>query len=90
MPSPRSRCSLPSPPILWPRTAGATIPVHAFAALPVVIGAYWIANRMRVVLSGSTDLHRNADLRSNDSQHAYVAAIVYTWVAAGLVVWGLK
>jgi len=66
-----------------------TIPVHAFAALPVVIGAYWIANRMRVVLSGSPD-PRNADLRSNDSQQAYVAAIVYTWVAAGLVVWGLS
>jgi len=50
------------------------IPVHAFAALPVVIGAYWIARRMRSV----------------NPQHANVAAIAYTWVACGLVVWGLN
>jgi hypothetical protein len=50
------------------------IPVHAFAALPVVIGAYWIARRMRSV----------------DPQQASLAAIAYTWVACGLVVWGLN
>ncbi len=61
-----------------------TIPVHAFAALPVVVGAYWIAKRMQVVLPRSTGL------RSNDSQQARAAAIAYTWVAAGLVVWGLN
>jgi hypothetical protein len=61
-----------------------TIPVHAFAALPVVVGAYWIANRMRAVFP------RSADPRSNDSQQAHVAAIAYTLVAAGLVVWGLN
>lgn len=66
-----------------------TVPIHAFAALPVVVGAYWIANRMRVVLPGSADL-RNAELRSKDSQQVHVAAIIYTWVAAGLVVWGLN
>jgi len=76
-----------------------TIPVHAFAALPVVIGAYWIAKRMRVVLPGSTDPRSNdprgtdlrgTDLRNSDSQQAHVAAIAYTWVAAGLVVWSLN
>jgi hypothetical protein len=61
-----------------------TIPVHTFAALPVVVGAYWVANRMRVVLP------RNNGPRSNDSQQAHAAAIAYTWVAAGLVVWGLN
>ena len=66
-----------------------TIPVHAFAALPVVVGAYWIAKRMRVVFPGSADL-RNADPRDNDSRQAHLAAIAYTWVAAGLVVWGLS
>jgi hypothetical protein len=66
-----------------------TIPVHAFAALPVVVGAYWIAKRMRVVLPGGAD-QRNAELRNKDRQQARVAAIAYTWVAAGLVVWGLN
>jgi hypothetical protein len=66
-----------------------TIPVHAFSALPVVVAAYWIAKRMRAVLPGGADL-RNAELRNNDSQQAHVAAIAYTWVAAGLVVWGLN
>jgi len=51
-----------------------TVPVHALAALPVVIGAYWIAKRMRGV----------------DPRQADLAAIAYTWVASGLVVWGLN
>jgi hypothetical protein len=66
-----------------------TIPVHAFAALPVVVGAYWIAERIGVVLPGSAD-PRSTDLHNNDSQQAHVAAIAYTWIAAGLVVWSLN
>jgi Predicted membrane protein (DUF2339) len=66
-----------------------TIPVHAFAALPVVVGAYWIAERIGVVLLGSAD-PRSTDLHNNDSQQAHVAAIAYTWIAAGLVVWSLN
>lgn len=61
-----------------------TIPVHAFAALPVVVGAYWIAERMRMVFPSSKDL------RNDDWQQVHVAAIAYTWVAGGLVVWGLN
>jgi hypothetical protein len=49
------------------------IPLHAFAALPVVAGAYWIAWRIAVP----------------NRAHINLARIAYTWVGAGLMVWVL-
>jgi len=48
-----------------------SIPVHAFAALPVVAGAYWIAKRIQV---------------PNAEQNT-VGRAAYSWVAAGLMAW---
>ena len=49
------------------------IPLHAFGALPVVAGAYWIARRVRV---------------SNEAQ-TNLARVLHSWVGTGLMVWVL-
>ena len=50
------------------------IPLHAFAALPVVAGAYWMARRIRVP---------NRD-------HVRLARIAYSSAATGVMVWVLN
>ncbi len=50
------------------------IPLHAFAALPVVVGVYWIARRIRVP---------NPD-------HVRFGRIAYSWAGTGLMVWVLN
>ncbi len=51
-----------------------TIPVHAFAALPVVAGCYWIAKRLGV----------------ENARHAEIARVAYTWLAAGVMTWAIE
>jgi predicted membrane protein DUF2339 len=51
-----------------------TIPLHAFGALPVVAGAYWIAKRINVP----------------NPTHVEFARIAYSWVGTGLMVWVLN
>ncbi len=51
-----------------------TIPVHAFGALPVVAGCYWIAKR----------------LGAENTRHLEIARVAYTWIAAGVMVWILE
>ena len=51
-----------------------TIPLHAFGALPVVAGAYWIAKRINVP----------------NPSHVEFAGIAYSWVGTGLMVWVLN
>jgi hypothetical protein len=51
-----------------------TIPVHAFGALPVVTGCYWMANRLGV----------------KNARHVEIARVAYTWIAAGVLVWILE
>ncbi len=51
-----------------------TVPVHAFGALPVVAGCYWIAKRLGV----------------ENARHAEIARVAYTWIAAGIMVWILE
>ena len=51
-----------------------TIPVHAFGALPVVAGCYWIAKRLGV----------------ENARHVEIARVAYTWIAAGIMVWILE
>jgi hypothetical protein len=51
-----------------------TIPVHAFGALPVVAGCYWIAKRLGV----------------ENARHAEIARVAYTWIAAGIMTWILE
>ena len=48
-----------------------SIPVHAFAALPVVAGAYWIAKRIQIPNAEQRDVGRAA----------------YSWAATGLMAW---
>lgn len=55
------------------------IPLHAFGALPVVAGAYWIAKR----ISLPNPLH--IDLR-----HMDFGRIAYSWVGTGVMVWVLN
>jgi len=50
-----------------------TIPLHAFGALPVVAGVYWIAHRIRVA----------------DTAHVKLARMAYTWAATGVMAWAL-
>jgi len=50
------------------------IPLHAFAALPVVAGSYWIARRIGLP----------------NPAHVNLARIAYTWAATGLMVWVLN
>ena len=50
------------------------IPLHAFGALPVVAGCYWIAKRLGV----------------ENARHAEIARVAYTWIAAGIMVWILE
>ncbi len=50
------------------------IPLHAFGALPVVAGAYWIARRISVP---------NRD-------HVRLGRIAYSWAGAGMMVWVLN
>jgi hypothetical protein len=50
------------------------IPTHAFAALPVVAGAYWIARRISVPNEVHVNLGRSA----------------YSWAGTGLMVWVLN
>ena len=49
------------------------IPVHAFGALPVVTGAYWIARRIKVSNAAQKKLPR----------------IAYSWAGSGLMAWVL-
>ena len=49
------------------------IPVHAFGALPVVTGAYWIARRIKVSNAAQKKLPR----------------IAYSWAGSGLMTWVL-
>jgi len=51
-----------------------TIHARAFSALPVVVGAYWLAKRL-----GTTD-----------ERHLGLARGAYTWVAAGMMLWILR
>ena len=51
-----------------------TIPVHAFAALPVVAGCYWIAKRLGV----------------ENERHLEIARVAYTWLAAGVMTWAIE
>ncbi len=51
-----------------------TMPVHAFAALPVVAGCYWIAKRLGV----------------ENERHAEIARVAYTWLAAGVMTWAIE
>jgi hypothetical protein len=50
------------------------IPLHAFAAMPVLAGAYWIAYRIRV----PNQVHKN------------LGRIAYSWAGTGLMVWVLN
>jgi hypothetical protein len=50
------------------------IPLHAFGALPVVGGAYWIAKRISLLHPGQVDFLR----------------LAYSWVGTGLMVWVLN
>lgn len=51
-----------------------TIPLHAFGALPVIAGSYWIARRINVP----------------NEAHANLARMAYSWAGTGLMVWGLN
>jgi len=51
-----------------------TLPIRAFAALPVVAGAYWLAWRPAIT----------------NPRHLQIARGVYTWGAAGLLTWILS
>jgi hypothetical protein len=50
------------------------IPLHAFAAVPVLAGTYWIAYRIRVP----------------NQAHVNLGRIAYSWAGAGLMVWVLN
>jgi hypothetical protein len=50
------------------------IPLHAFAALPVVAGAYWIARRIGVP----------------NQYHVRLGRIAYSWTGTGMMVWVLN
>jgi len=50
------------------------VPLHAFTALPVVAGAYWIAERIHVP----------------NSAHLNAARIAYSWAGTGLMLWVLN
>ena len=50
------------------------IPLHAFAALPVVAGAYWIARRIGVP----------------NQPHVTFGRIAYSWAGSGMMVWTLN
>jgi Predicted membrane protein (DUF2339) len=50
------------------------IPLHACSALSVVVGAYWIAYRIKLP----------------NAAHAAFARVVYTWAGTGLMVWVLN
>jgi len=50
------------------------IPLHAFAALPVVAGAYWVAYRIKLP----------------NAAHVNLARIAYSWAATGMMAWVLN
>ena len=50
------------------------IPLHAFAALPVVAGAYWIARRINLP----------------NAAHSALIRLAYSWIGTGLMVWVLN
>jgi hypothetical protein len=56
-----------------------TIPLHAFGALPVVAGAYWIAKRI--------SLPNRSHI---DPRHIDFERIAYSWVGTGVMVWVLN
>ena len=56
-----------------------TIPLHAFGALPVVAGAYWIAKR--ISLPGRSHI---------DPRHIDFERSAYSWVGTGVMVWVLN
>ena len=51
-----------------------TIPWHALAALPVVVGLYWLAKRVGVV----------------NPRHVSAAQVAYSWVGTGVMTWILE
>jgi hypothetical protein len=51
-----------------------TIPVRAFSAFPVVVGAYWLAKR----------------LGTSEERHLGFARVAYTWAGTGMMVWVLQ
>jgi hypothetical protein len=51
-----------------------TIPLRAFSALPVVVGAYWLAKR----------------LCAKNDRHIALARVAYTWAGSGMMVWVLQ
>ena len=50
------------------------VPLHAFGALPVVVGLYWIAKRISLP----------------NSDHVSMARIFYSWAGTGLMLWALN
>ncbi len=50
------------------------VPLHAFGALPVVAGLYWIARRIGVP----------------NSDHVNTARIAYSWAGTGMMLWVLN
>jgi len=50
------------------------VPLHAFGALPVVAGLYWIAKRIGVP----------------NSDHVNTARIAYSWAGTGMMLWVLN
>lgn len=50
------------------------IPLHAFGALPVVAGAYWIARRINV----------------SNPTHITLGRIAYSWIGTGVMLWVLN
>jgi len=50
------------------------IPLHAFGALPVVAGAYWLAKR----------------INAPNPTHNHFGRIAYSWVGTGVMVWVLN
>lgn len=50
-----------------------TIPWHAFGALPVVAGVYWIARR----------------IRATDANHVRIARFALSWAGTGVMAWAI-
>ena len=56
-----------------------TIPLHAFGALPVIVGTYWIAKRLSL-----------PNPSRNDLRHMDFGRSAHTWVGTGVMVWALN
>jgi Predicted membrane protein (DUF2339) len=55
------------------------IPLHAFGAVPVVAGAYWLARRISA-----------PDKNQTDPRYVDIGRIAYSWVGTGVMVWVLN